>query len=174
MENVQDNPPSAVGRIDDPGRFVPDLHQRPGDADDADRLPVPVQDQRRTLEDCGNHGEPRRGSRDQGPGKKERAWTGVFSRPSSLDPHPSKGWPRGIEPPPSASQADVQKPLHHGHHVLQTRTAVDQFGSERWLAKSFQLRCARRYTRRLDGNRSSRSVALTKKSMISLTSSISA
>lgn len=28
-----------------------------------------------------------------------------------------QGCPRGIEPLPSASQTDVQKPLHHGHHL---------------------------------------------------------
>jgi len=45
----------VIGRIDDPGGLVPNLHQRPGDGGDTDRLPVPVQDQSRSVQDCGNH-----------------------------------------------------------------------------------------------------------------------
>lgn len=31
--------------------------------------------------------------------------------------HSHSGCPRGIEPPLSASQTDVQEPLHYGHHL---------------------------------------------------------
>jgi hypothetical protein len=69
-----------VLRIDDPRAVIPDLYQLLGDGVDPDRLPVAVQDQRRTLKDCSNHVELGRGSRVQSPG--------TFNRECSLDPQP--------------------------------------------------------------------------------------
>ena len=52
---------------------------------------------------------------------RTRAWTfggsNAVRYTIGTGAHSSPGCPRGIEPPPSASQTDVQEPLHYGHHI---------------------------------------------------------
>ena len=56
--------------------------------------------------------------------------------------HFLSGCPSGVEPPPSGSQPDVQKPLHHGRHIyclpfknaptrIRTRNALLEARSDR-------------------------------------------
>ncbi len=52
---------------------------------------------------------------------------GQFWRLTALPgAHSSSGCPRGIEPPPSASQTDVQEPLHYGHHLALSAVSFQQ------------------------------------------------
>ncbi len=106
----------VTGRVDHACRLVPQQHQRPRHRGHVHRLPVAIEDQRRACRTLAIiRSLLSRYERLVPAAGAVGVMARHFNAKCTVAPF-QQGCLSGVEPPPSGSQPDVQKPLHHRHH----------------------------------------------------------